>query len=157
MTDILKEADTIINGDREKTYGHPSKNLAAIAAYWSIHINTKYNKNITLTVDDVCGMMVLMKQARLANDPYHHDSMVDIAGYIALQNKCQEANSAINTVATPKTAVTGTAIPSSVGWIPCTIEEFNIWDGLVAGDKFKINIGTLDAPKYAVYYKDKFK
>ena len=61
---ILKEANTIIYGDREKTYGHPSKNLETIATMWT---------------------------ARLANNPDHRDSLVDICGYAALIERCDEA------------------------------------------------------------------
>lgn len=32
---------------------------------------------------DVCAFNVLQKLSRLANTPDHHDSQVDIAGYIA--------------------------------------------------------------------------
>jgi len=35
-------------------------------------------------------MMVLLKGARLANDPNHHDSVVDICGYAALIERCEE-------------------------------------------------------------------
>ena len=42
-------------------------------------------------MDDVCQMMILVKQARLINDSTHHDSQVDIAGYIALQERVQAA------------------------------------------------------------------
>lgn len=87
---ILTEASEIIYGDREQTYGDPSKNLQAIAKYWSVHLNRKYGLETPLTVDDVCGMMILLKQARLANQPEHRDSLVDIAGYAALQERCQQ-------------------------------------------------------------------
>lgn len=89
---ILDKAKEIIYGDREKTYGSPDKNLALIAAYWTAHINSKYGVNITLTTDDVCGMMILLKQARLANDPSHRDSLIDMAGYAALQERVQVIN-----------------------------------------------------------------
>ena len=36
---VLKEAHAIIYGDREKTYGHPSKNLKTIAVMWNAYIN----------------------------------------------------------------------------------------------------------------------
>lgn len=84
---VLQEANEIIYGDREKTYGAPNKNLNMIADYWSVHLSSKYDVDIQLTPDDVCGMMILMKQARLANDPTHRDSLVDICGYSALQER----------------------------------------------------------------------
>ena len=32
---VLEEAQDIIYGDREKTYGHPAKNLNCIADMWN--------------------------------------------------------------------------------------------------------------------------
>ena len=88
---VLQEAEQIIYGDREKTYGTPGKNLQAIADFWTVHLRHKYNFNGEVTMDDVCQMMILVKQARLINDSTHHDSQVDIAGYIALQERVQAA------------------------------------------------------------------
>ena len=88
---ILQEAEQIIYGDREKTYGTPGKNLQAIADFWTVHLRHKYIIDGEVTMDDVCQMMILVKQARLINDPTHHDSQVDIAGYIALQERVQAA------------------------------------------------------------------
>jgi hypothetical protein len=84
----LEQAQVIIYGDREQAYGSPDKNLKVIAEYWTTHLNAAYGKNLRLTVDDVCGMMVLLKQARLANSPKHEDSLVDLIGYAALKDRC---------------------------------------------------------------------
>lgn len=81
---ILQEAHNIVHGDREQTYGDPGKNLRTIAAYWSVHLTASCGEKITLTEQDVCTMMILLKQARLASNPDHRDSMVDTAGYVAL-------------------------------------------------------------------------
>lgn len=84
----LRLAEEIIYGEREQTYGAPDKNLKVIAEYWTTHLNASYGKNLRLTVDDVCGMMMLLKQARLANSPKHVDSLVDLIGYAALKDRC---------------------------------------------------------------------
>lgn len=83
----LDEANSVIYGDREATYGDPSKNLRTIANYWTNHLNAKYGQIAPLTPDDVCVMMVLLKQARLANSPKHRDSIVDSIGYMALADR----------------------------------------------------------------------
>lgn len=83
---LLQQAHEIIHGDREQTYGNPQKNLDTIAALWSIHLSRTTEENITLTARDVCGMMILLKQARLMNTPDHRDSLMDIAGYAGLQD-----------------------------------------------------------------------
>ncbi len=90
-SDILTTAHGIIYGDREQTYGHPAANLEMIAEYWSTHLARRTGMRFDLTPADVCGMMILMKQARLANSPDHLDSLVDIAGYAALQERCMNS------------------------------------------------------------------
>lgn len=87
---ILKEANAIIYGDREKTYGHPSKNLETIARMWNAYLDAKTTDRNQLNAKDVAGMMVLLKTARLANNPDHRDSLVDICGYAALIERCDE-------------------------------------------------------------------
>lgn len=84
--DWLKAAHDIVHGDREKTYGDPGKNLRLIAQYWSTHTG------ITITETDVCIMMMLLKIARLKNNPEHDDSWIDIAGYTALKNRIINAS-----------------------------------------------------------------
>jgi len=83
---IDQEARKIIYGDREQTYGHPSKNLQLIAEFWTSYLKGKE----VLTCDDVCNMMILMKTARLKNTPDHRDSLVDIIGYTMLKERCKE-------------------------------------------------------------------
>ena len=85
---VLKEAKKIIYGDREKTYGKPSKNLDTIAQMWNAYISAREVK--VLNAKDVAAMMILLKTARLANDPSHRDSVVDICGYAALIERCDE-------------------------------------------------------------------
>lgn len=93
MSNVLEEAKTIIYGDREKTYGHPSKNLLAIAHMWEIYLLSRGlldPDSEGLKPEDVAIMMVLLKAARLGNDPSHRDSLVDICGYAALVERCHE-------------------------------------------------------------------
>jgi len=86
---ILKEANTIIYGDREKTYGHPSRNLKTIAQMWTAYLDARRHSE-TVTPKDVAAMMVLVKVARFANDPDHRDNLVDMCGYAALIERCDE-------------------------------------------------------------------
>ena len=83
---VLSEANRIIYGDREQTYGSPSKNLLRIAEMWNAYLGEESG----LTAQDVCVMMILLKSARLANTPGHRDSIVDICGYAALMERCDE-------------------------------------------------------------------
>jgi hypothetical protein len=85
---VLKEAHKIIYGDREKTYGKPSKNLDTIAKMWNAYLTALGERD--LNAKDVATMMILLKAARLANDQTHRDSVVDICGYAALIERCDE-------------------------------------------------------------------
>ena len=87
---ILKDAHNIIYGDREKTYGHPSKNLNTIAVMWNAYLNAKSGGD-DVNAKDVAALMMLVKVARFANDPTHKDNLVDICGYAALVERCDES------------------------------------------------------------------
>jgi len=89
-TSVLEEAQTIIYGDREKTYGHPAKNLKTIANMWNAYLNNMDDANFSVTAKDVAAMMMLVKVARFANDPSHRDNLVDVCGYAALIERCDE-------------------------------------------------------------------
>ena len=89
---VLEEAQAIIYGDREKTYGHPAKNLKTIAIMWSAYMNNLDDGNFTITAKDVDAMMMLVKVARFANDPSHRDNLVDVCGYAALIERCDEVS-----------------------------------------------------------------
>lgn len=79
---VLTEARDIIAGDREQTHGEPAKNLSAIAAMWSPIFGA------TVTPEQVCLAMIALKVARAINSPQHRDHWVDIAGYVALAERC---------------------------------------------------------------------
>jgi len=89
-TSVLEEAQIIVYGDREKTYGHPAKNLKTIASMWTAYMNNMDDGNFVVTAKDVAAMMMLVKVARFANDPSHRDNLVDVCGYAALIERCDE-------------------------------------------------------------------
>lgn len=78
---IADKAKEIVEGDREKTYGDPGKNLTMIAGLWSAYLG------VEMKATDVCSMMCMLKIARLKNQPDHEDSKVDIIGYTLLHDK----------------------------------------------------------------------
>jgi hypothetical protein len=93
MKSILEEAQEIIYGDREQTYGSPAKNLQLIANLWENYLHGKglwKEDSPGLFAEDIALMMVLMKIARLVNTPDHRDSLVDICGYTALIERIKE-------------------------------------------------------------------
>lgn len=75
--DFLKEVQEAICGDRQLNYGAPEDNFERIAQLWRIYLG------LDIDSKDVAYMMILMKIARLMNNPEHYDSIIDIAGYAA--------------------------------------------------------------------------
>lgn len=90
---VISEANEIIHGDREQTYGHPSKNLDKIAEQWSLYLFQKYgfSENFFLTPEDVCWMMADLKKVRQMNQ-HKRDNLVDAIGYIGLIERITEPN-----------------------------------------------------------------
>jgi len=74
MNKTLFELEEILlrRGD---SYGGPKENFKRIAALWSDWLEVEVNEK------DVGVMMILLKIARLKNEPGHYDSYLDIAGY----------------------------------------------------------------------------
>jgi hypothetical protein len=77
MTAILEQAAAVI-ADRRVTYGDPAKSMATVAARWSVTLGHP------VTPAEVMLCMIDLKLARLAHDPTHRDSVVDVIGYAAL-------------------------------------------------------------------------
>jgi hypothetical protein len=92
--DLLDEAKKIVTGARRQSYGTPEDNFGCIACLWDDYLRRRGavhgGKDFDLQPSDVAVMMVLMKCARLAETPDHHDSAVDIAGYAACLARCQK-------------------------------------------------------------------
>lgn len=88
---ILDHAAAIVDSDRERTYGDPGRNLRAIAGLWEqwLMARGKLATNAMINTDDVACMMVMLKLARLSNDPTHRDSQIDACGYLRLLERVQ--------------------------------------------------------------------
>lgn len=79
MQSCLEEADEIVNGARQSSYGHPLDNWTKTAQIWSAILG------ITVSPEQALLCMVGVKLAREAHLP-KRDNLVDIAGY----TKCIE-------------------------------------------------------------------
>lgn len=82
---ILDEADTLINGERAKTYGSPTPLYERTAGMWAAYLGAD------VTAANVIDMMILLKVAR-AQPGYHRDSYVDTAGYAAIAERLHDEN-----------------------------------------------------------------
>jgi hypothetical protein len=91
---LLDEAYAITSKERNQAYGNPEDNFQNIADSWNAYFKAKYRnvKDVQLWMispQDVAHLMILMKMARLAGNPNHRDSLVDIAGYAACGEDCR--------------------------------------------------------------------
>ena len=83
-TEILEEAATLINGQRDNSYGDPVDNFATTAALWEAYLSRAVesrDSKFTITTYDVAVMMALVKVARIAKSPEKRDHWTDLAGY----------------------------------------------------------------------------
>ena len=76
-TEILREAEKCINGDRELSHGSPEDNFQTIADLWSLYLGK------LIEPEDVAVMMILLKVARIKSGGGSGDHWGDIAGYAA--------------------------------------------------------------------------
>ena len=67
--------------ERRDDYGDPAEQFRAIADRWSITLGTP------ISPAQVALCMIDLKLARLAYDPGHIDSVVDVIGYAALMRE----------------------------------------------------------------------
>lgn len=75
MSKVLVEADALVNGDRQRDYGHPWDNYTDIAEGWSVLTDT------VITPETAASMMIWLKLCREKHFP-KHDNRVDAAGYV---------------------------------------------------------------------------
>lgn len=80
--DMVKEIVTKDRTNYNKAGGEDSFRI--IADLWNYYMLYSKGINIEYTESDVCMMMIMLKQARLFNNPKHTDSIIDIAGYSAI-------------------------------------------------------------------------
>ena len=77
---LIDEANELVNGDRQKAYGHPSKNFQLTADLWSVILG------VPVTPEQVALCMVQVKIARELHAP-KRDNLVDAIGYILTYEK----------------------------------------------------------------------
>jgi hypothetical protein len=77
----FQQAANAVLSSRASAYGAAENNFANIAALWNAYLRMIGSR--PLVGGDVAIMMVQLKLARLATNPTHEDSWVDIAGYAA--------------------------------------------------------------------------
>lgn len=91
---ILREAEKLITGDRNKNYGSPTENFDTTAALWNAQLGHKLKPGESFTATDVALLMIQLKMARLKTSTSNRDHYLDIAGYVACGWECQEVEDA---------------------------------------------------------------
>lgn len=76
---VLREAESVVNGQRNADYGEAGDNLGATARMWQAYRDVIGDR--PLDARDVCWFMVMLKAARDAH-ARKRDNLVDGAGYI---------------------------------------------------------------------------
>jgi hypothetical protein len=74
--ELLHEAAAIVR-ERRRLYGEPAALFEHVAVRWSQVLK------VEVTPAQVCVCLLDLKLARLAHDPAHLDSLVDVVGYAA--------------------------------------------------------------------------
>lgn len=80
---ILKEADKLVNNDRNKDYGSPLANFTQTAKLWSAL------KGVEFIPEEVGLFMIAFKMSRQTNK-FKRDNLVDIAGYAHTLEKVED-------------------------------------------------------------------
>jgi hypothetical protein len=76
--EVLKAAAKAVGVDRQESYGLADENLSRIARLWSAVFAREF------TSSDVALAVALVAVSRLAHEPGHEDSWVDLAGSASL-------------------------------------------------------------------------
>lgn len=92
----LKHAHMAVMATRNKTYGNPLDNFTDTAKFFNTFLQAKMRKEgienteyiELIQPNDIALLMVMLKTARLINQPAHGDSYIDIAGYAACGYEC---------------------------------------------------------------------
>lgn len=85
--EILEAASNAVV-ERAEHYAPPHITFEVIAEFWNAY--DKARAQVPYTGTDVAVMLGLMKTARIAANPDHADSWVDVAGYAACGAEVQD-------------------------------------------------------------------
>lgn len=100
-TSVLGEADSLINGDRQGSYGHAIDNFGRIIICWNAHLQMRavgmtdeelvaaVRGGTYLREEDHGWMMVDVKKCREENKR-QRDNKVDAVGYVGLMEHIED-------------------------------------------------------------------
>lgn len=85
---IDQEAHAYVYGARRSTYGHPAEDYGRTAAIVNLRLGHKLKESLTAV--DCIQIMQAVKLSRLMQTPGHHDSLVDLIGYLVCEELVRE-------------------------------------------------------------------
>lgn len=81
--EIFKEAQEIIS-EREQSYGDARQMHQSIADRWNSVLKGKLTEGASLSAYDVARMMGELKAARVDDNGFHQDSVIDQINYLVI-------------------------------------------------------------------------
>ena len=91
---VLREAERLITGDRNRSYGEPTQNFTDIATGWTVLLRSKLKDGESVDPGDTAAMMIWLKMVRrIASDS--PDNWVDAAGYAGCGSEADLASGRI--------------------------------------------------------------
>ena len=84
---VLQEAERLISGDRNASYGPVNQDFKRTADMWTALLQLKLLPDAKLRPQDVAWMMIALKLSR-AQHTNKRDNAVDIAGYSGCAQRC---------------------------------------------------------------------
>ena len=89
-SEAVKEAESLVNGDRNIDYGDPIHDFRTTADFWQTYLRRIVERRGSLTIKphDVAAMMQLLKTSRLTWTPEKKDNWIDLIGYAACGWDC---------------------------------------------------------------------
>lgn len=85
--DLLREAEQLVNGDRNNQYGPPTQDFDRSAALLTA-LGYRKNDGQLIEGHDIAIIITAVKLSRLMWSPEKRDSWTDVAGYAACGWEC---------------------------------------------------------------------
>ncbi len=86
--EMLREVELLVSKNRNIDYGEPVENMARTAEILAAYMGDRTGRS--LEAQDVAVFGIILKLGRLAENPLHKDSVLDIAGYASILFECIE-------------------------------------------------------------------
>ena len=86
--DMLRTVERLVSSNRNLDYGEPVENMARTAEMLAAYLGKRTGRELEAT--DVAAFGIILKLGRLAENPTHSDSWMDVAGYASIGFECIE-------------------------------------------------------------------